>query len=45
MWKKDIYVNGLESVIFGMQLCILQTRTNAKEGLMELNFEGLEMQK
>ena len=27
MHKKDIYVNRLESVIFGMQMCILQTRT------------------
>ena len=26
MLKKDIYVNSLESVIFGMRMCILQTR-------------------
>ena len=28
----DIYVNGLESVIFSMQMCILQTRALCKGG-------------
>ena len=46
MWKKDIYVNRFESVIFAMKMYILQTRTYCKGGdPMELNFEGLEMPK
>ena len=28
----DVYVNGLESVIFSMQMCILQTRALCKGG-------------
>ena len=32
MCKKDIHVNRLESVIFGMQMCILQNKTECKGG-------------
>ena len=42
MSKKDIHANRLESVIFDMQMYILQKKTKCKGGL---NFEGLEMQK
>ena len=36
----DIYVNGLESVIFSMQMCILQTIALCKGGgPMELKLE------
>ena len=35
----------LQSVIFGMQMCIYRPERNAKGDPIELNFEGLEMQK
>ena len=41
--KEGIYLDRLESVIFSMLMCILQTRTYAKGGLMELKFEVIEM--
>ena len=48
--KKDIYVNMLESVIFGIQVYIDRPEHKTKGGggggdPMELNFEGLEMHK
>ena len=30
MYKKDIYVNRIKSVIFGLQMCILQNKTKCK---------------
>ena len=32
MDKKDIHVNRIESGIFGMQMCILQSKTKCKGG-------------
>ena len=42
MYKKDIHVKRLQSVIFGMEMCILQNKTKCKS---RPDFEGLEMQK
>ena len=36
--EKDIYVNRLESVIFGVKTCILQTRTECKGGAHGIEF-------
>ena len=42
MYKKVIHVRRLQSVIFGMEMCILQNKTKCKS---RPDFEGLEMQK
>ena len=39
LWKKkDIYVNRVKSIIFGMIKCILQTRTQWKGGNPKVEF-------
>ena len=30
IYKKDIHVNRLESAVFGMQMCILQSKTKCR---------------
>ena len=32
IYKDDIHVNRLESIIFGMSMCILQNKTKCKGG-------------
>ena len=38
IYKKDLYVNRCESVIFGMWMCILETKAehNAKGGILKV---------
>ena len=47
MQKKDIYVNRLESVYFtwACKCEFYRPEHNAKEGPLEMYFEGLEIQK
>ena len=45
MSKKDIYVNRLQSDLWHVNVYLKDQNIMQKKDLMELNFEGLEMQK